>query len=85
MAHKNGKVMTQEEHKMLAKMLLMQAAEIERLWDIVYELKLDAIAAGRPVPDASKWEEGNIARKRGVGIDQLQRDKLWKSLGLDDD
>jgi hypothetical protein len=84
MTHKNGKVMTQDEHKMLAKMLLLQAQAIERLWEIVYELKLDAIDAGRPVPDADQWKKGARARKEHAGIEKMQRDRLWKSLGLDD-
>jgi len=75
--------MTQDEHKMLAKMTLMQAAEIERLWDIVYELKLDAIAAGRPISDAQRWLAGHAARQRHVGVEKRQRERLWKSLGLD--
>jgi len=76
--------MAQDEHKMLAKMTLMQAAEIERLWEIVYELKLDAIAAGRPVADAHQWQAGHAARQQHAGIEKMQRDRLWKALGLDD-
>ena len=76
--------MTQDDHKTLARMLLLQAAELERLWDIVYELKLDAIDAGRPVPDAAQWKKGARVRKEHACIEKMQRDRLWKSLGLDD-
>jgi hypothetical protein len=83
MAHKNGKIMTQDEHKMLAKMVLMQADELQRLWDIIYELKLDAISAGRPISDAHEWQAGHVARQQHAAVEKMQREKIWKSLGLD--
>ncbi len=75
--------MTQDEHKMLAKMVLMQADEIEKLWNVIYELKLDAIAAGRPIADAKKWIAAHAERQSYAGVESKQRIKLWKTLGLD--
>jgi hypothetical protein len=82
MAHKNGKMMSQEELKMLAELLIQHDEEIERLWDVIYELKLDVIASGRQLSDAKAWKDGYVARKQGASIPKMQREKLRKSLGL---
>jgi hypothetical protein len=82
MAHKNCKTMTQDEHKMLAKMTLMQSAEMERLWDIIFEPKLDSIATALPISDAQQWLAGHVARQQHADVRKNQRENPWKSLGL---
>lgn len=83
--HGNGesKPLTDKQLRELAELILQNDERINQLFDFVTELKLDAIACGRPVKDAQKWQAN--ARERAT-ISELARINRWrmrKSLGLD--
>ncbi|MDE2104876.1 MAG: hypothetical protein KGL39_47000 [Patescibacteria group bacterium] len=82
MPNKNGKVMTQEEHKMLAELTLQNDERIEQLFDEVIELKLAAISAGWHLKNAQEWRVSAQERAKVAELQKIQRQRLRKSLGL---
>jgi hypothetical protein len=85
MSHKNGKPFTQKEQKVLARIILRHDAEIDKLWGIIQELKLELISAGVKVADAQKWQAAHVSCQKHGGLAEVQRQRLWNDLGLDED
>ena len=72
-----------DQLKTVVGLTLQNDERIERLWDIVVELKLALIEAGLKVPDAQKWQETSLKRAQGASIQKMQQRRLRTSLGLD--
>jgi hypothetical protein len=83
MTHKNGKVMTQEQLKMVAELTMQHDEQMERLWDLVLELRNVVADAGLKVPDAAMSKKAVSERAKHASIVKMQREKQRKFLDLD--
>jgi len=82
MSRKNGKVMSNEDHKMLAELTLQNDERIEQLWDMMLEIRNAAADVGWKLKDAQGAKEAARIRAQHAGSADIQRDKLRKYLGL---
>ena len=82
MAPKNGKSLTEEDHKMLAELTLQNDERIERLWDMILELRNAACDEGWKIKDCAGSKIAAREREKSGGILEIQRERLRKLLGL---
>ena len=82
MPQKNGKMMTQDEHKTLAEITLQNDERIEQLWDDLLHLKLLAASKGWRFPDVQMLRVSAQERSKASAFQKTQRQRLRKSLGL---
>jgi hypothetical protein len=83
MAHKNGKLVSEEHFKIIAELTLQNDERIEEIWSDVIEIKLALIDAGIwKRTDENALRDARRARAEGASLEKNQRQRLRKRLGL---
>ena len=75
--------LTDEQLRELAEVTLQHAHWIERLFDLVYELKLELAASGVEVKNLEEIQRAVNERAKAAALLIEQRNLWRKSLGLD--